>query len=273
MMYTVTMKKTSHITLSAIAILIVFGTYFAAKTRPTPTPEQAIDPVTRPKPEIAEQESPASENEIEETTATLSLSETVPHSAPFIIQAPGAKWDNPIFQDGCEEASMLMAMGWVTGRKSVTTAEAANDITALADFEVKQFGYHQDIGLPEIISVLREYFRYDQAMLLEDVTLSDIRQELSDGNIVLAPAFGQALGNPNFTSPGPITHMLVLTSYDEKTKEFVVNDPGTRRGESYRYKEDIFFESLWAFPSGTTHPPIPSPSKRQKSVIAIHPSE
>jgi hypothetical protein len=266
------MKKSLLLSVSIAAILIAKGMYFGTKilTKPVVEPVSRIEERTTTSP-AAEPAPPEPETDTpKDATASASAAE---HRVPFILQAPGAKWDDPIFQDGCEEASVLMAIGWVHDTESVTAAKAANDITALADFEVKRFGYHQDISLPEIVSMLREYFQYDRALLLEDVTLSDIRQELSDGNIVLAPAFGQALRNPNFTSPGPITHMLVLKGYDERTKEFIVNDPGTRRGESYRYKEGILFESLWAYPPGPTHPPIPSISKRQKSIIVIRPSE
>lgn len=266
------MKKSLPLSVSIAAILIAIGAYFGTNilTNPAAKPVSPIDERATTSPSI---EPPSPEPATEAPKEAIPSDSAAEHRVPFVLQAPGAKWDNPIFQDGCEEASMLMAIGWVHDTESVTAAKAANDITTLADFEVKRFGYHQDISLPEIVSVFREYFQYDQVMLLEDVTLSDIRQELSDGNIVLAPTFGQALRNPNFKSPGPITHMLVLTGYDKSTKEFIVNDPGTRRGENYRYTEDILFESLWAYPPGTTHPPIPSPSKRQKSVIVIRPSE
>lgn len=257
--------------MSIAAILFAIGVCFGTKI--------LMNPVAEPVSPVGEQTTTSTATEpvppepAVETPKDSTSSTTAPsaeHRIPFILQAPGAKWDNPIFQDGCEEASMLMAIGWVRDTESVTAAKVANDITALANFEVKRFGYHQDISLPEIVSVFWEYFQYGQAMLLEDVALSDIRQELSDENIVLAPTFGQALRNPNFKSPGPITHMLVLTGYDTTTKEFIVNDPGTRRGENYRYKEDVLFDSLWAYPPGTTHPPIPSPSERQKSVIVIN---
>jgi hypothetical protein len=273
------MKMTHLFGISAVTILIAFGAYFGMNgffhpvPEPLPPAEQETGPVTEPRQDESAMEVTGQVTDVQEGTGPQTLTGTVTLPAPFILQAPGAKWGNPIFQDGCEEASMLMAMGWVRNTESVAAAKAATDMTTLAGFEVKRFGYHQDVSLPEIVSILWEYFQYDRALLLEDITLSDIRQELSDGNIVLAPTFGGGLGNPFFTPPGPITHMLVLTGYDKSTKEFIVNDPGTRRGENYRYTEDILFESLWAYPPGTTHPPIPSPSKRRKSVIVVRPSE
>ncbi|MEI6650930.1 MAG: C39 family peptidase [Candidatus Moraniibacteriota bacterium] len=208
----------------------------------------------------------APKQDLEQTKQTVAK-----HSVPFILQAPGAKWGNPIFQDGCEEASMLMAIAWIRGTKSVSPTTAADDITKLAAFEVGRFGHHEDIDVSEILTVLREYFQYDQAKLLENTTLDDLKTQFADGNIILTPTYGAALGNPNFKAPGPVTHMLVLTGYDPKTDEFIVNDPGTRRGQNYRYKASVLFDAIWAFPPGAKHPPAPASASRKKSVIVIHP--
>lgn len=166
---------------------------------------------------------------------------------------------------------MLMAMGFVNGTTSITATDAADGITTLATFEKKRFGYHEDIDLSEIMSVFREYFRYDGVMVKNNLTADDIKRTLASGSIILAPTFGGALGNPFFTPPGPITHMLVLTGYDPMTGEFIVNDPGTRRGEGYRYREQILFDAIWAYPPGKTHPPVPEKSSRNKSVIIVSP--
>jgi len=41
------------------------------------------------------------------------------------------------------------------------------------------------------------------------------------------------LNNPNFKQPGPIYHMLVIKGYN--SWEFITNDPGTRKGNSFKY--------------------------------------
>ena len=65
------------------------------------------------------------------------------------------------------------------------------------------------------------------------MTEKTIKQALADGKLVILPASGKLLENPNFRQPGPIYHMLVITGYNGS--EFVTNDPGTRKGLNYKY--------------------------------------
>ncbi len=79
---------------------------------------------------------------------------------------------------------------------------------------------------------------------------SDILEELERGNLVLAPANGQALDNPHFTPPGPAHHFLVIKGYDYDRAEFITNDPGTRLGAGYRYPAEKLIAALRAYPTG-----------------------
>ena len=74
-----------------------------------------------------------------------------------------------------------------------------------------------------------------------DMSEDTIKQALTDKRLVVFPAQGQKLGNPNFTPPGPIYHMLVITGYD--ATNFITNDPGTRRGLNYKYTYDTLYEA------------------------------
>ena len=85
----------------------------------------------------------------------------------------------------------------------------------------------------------------------------------------MVPAFGQALKNPNFAKPGPITHMLVVVGYDEKTKEFITNDPGTKRGQNYRYNENVLFDAVWAYPAGKIHPDPPKNTSQKVMLVVL----
>lgn len=98
--YTCRMKKSLLITVSVLTFLLGETVFLHFKTPaepkiPTSKPRQQSEPEMG-KPERAVLPSAAEEKTI-----------------PFIAHAPGGKWDNPIFRDGCEEASMLMVMGWI----------------------------------------------------------------------------------------------------------------------------------------------------------------
>ncbi len=86
--------------------------------------------------------------------------------------------------------------------------------------------------------------------LVEDVTTDDMKNALSEGNIVIVPANGRKLQNPNFTAPGPLYHTLLVRGYDPATDEFIVNDPGTRKGNGYRYASDILFDAIQNYETG-----------------------
>lgn len=275
MIYTDSMSRSTRIPIIVSTVFLVgAGLYFRfLRTENSGTVASQAPTVTVPGPVV---ERPPADVPTQVPAAPGMTSETAPketevNDVPFFVQAPSAQWGDPIFQDGCEEASMLMAMGWVRGTTYVSASQESDAIIKLAGFEVSRLGHHEDVSLSEIITVLRENLRYDQATRLDDATPRDIERELSDGNIVLAPTFGQALHNPNFTAPGPITHMLVLTGYDPSAHEFIVNDPGTKHGKNYRYDEKILFDAIWAYPAGKTHPPAPAPSERTKSVIVVRP--
>ncbi len=188
---------------------------------------------------------------------------------PFTVQAPNANWDDPILQDGCEEAALLMADAWLREKELSDPTAITDAIRALADFEEKRFGHSEDMNLPELAIVIREYSGRGNIRTIDDATIEDIVVEIETGNLVLAPSYGRALGNPHFTAPGPITHMLVLIGYDLENREFVVNDPGTKYGKGYRYDEDVLFDAIWAYPPGRTHPEPPEPKERTKSVLII----
>ena len=49
--------------------------------------------------------------------------------------------------------------------------------------------------------------------------------------------------------------MLVVTGYDAEKKEFITNDPGTRKGAGYRYPEQVLFDAIREYPTGK-HVPI-----------------
>lgn len=202
----------------------------------------------------------------EEKPATIT--QKIEQSVPFIAQAPFGNWGDPNFQNACEEASIVMAMGWVKDEKNISPQEAQKRILEIIDFENKNLGYSVDTDTADMEKIFREYFKHKNVTSKKNITLEDLKAELQKDRIVIVPAFGRALSNPNFTQPGPIAHMLVLIGYDPKTQEFITNDPGTKKGANYRYAENVLFTAIWEYPSGPNNPPLPA-GKKMKAMISV----
>jgi hypothetical protein len=205
---------------------------------------------------------------ISATTETEIVIRDVLLDVPFTAQAPFGEWNNPIFQDGCEEAAVLMAIRWAKGG-GLTKEEAKSEIIKLADYQKDKYGEYRDTSSEDtVIRIIRGYFGYSQAEVKRSIAVDNIIKELMNGNLVITPMNGQKLGNPHYTSPGPERHMLVIRGYDSKTKEFITNDPGTRLGEKYRYKEEVLYNAIRDYLTGY-HLPI---EKEEKVMIVVRKS-
>lgn len=178
----------------------------------------------------------------------------IDHLVPFTPQAPLGEWSDPRQQDGCEEASALMAMAWVRG-ESLTLSQAKDKIIKIADYQQTKYGEHRDVSLNDILErIFKDYFSYNKVSLKNITGKEGIIEELAKEKVVLVPLNGQKLGNPYFSPPGPLRHMLVIRGYDKTTDEFITNDPGTRRGEGYRYKTAVIMEAITVYPTGYKEP-------------------
>lgn len=187
---------------------------------------------------------------------------------PFTSQAPFAQWSDSRQQDGCEEAGATMAMAWAQDKKTLSKEDAKKSILAISDFELKNYGEYRDVSLEDLRKwVFVDYFKYDEkkVRVVKNITIADIKKELTKGNLVLVPTDGRALKNPYFTAPGPERHVLVVKGYDKNKKEFITNDAGTKRGENYRYKEAVLFKAIRAYPTGY-HLPI---KKIEKKMLVV----
>lgn len=184
----------------------------------------------------------------------LPLSTKILIDVPFMVQAPFGRWDTSLFQDGCEEVSLLMAWHWLQGT-TLTEAQVAQEITKLSAFEDKKYGSAVDRSAADTAKLMQDYFGYTKIRVAYDVTAPDIIAELQQGNIVITPMDGRALNNPFYTPPGPERHMLVIRGYDPTTKEFITNDGGTKRGAGYRYGQQRLLSAIRDYPTGN-HQPI-----------------
>ncbi len=169
---------------------------------------------------------------------------------PFAVQAPYGNWTDQRQEDGCEEASALMAVSWAR-EKNLTKDIVLKEVTGISDFLLEKYGEYRDISTQDIIDwIFKDYFQYDQVTLRYNITIDDIIQELERGNLIITPMNGQLLGNPNFKAPGPPRHMIVIRGYDYATEEFITNDPGTKNGELYRYNTSVIYKAIRDYPTG-----------------------
>jgi hypothetical protein len=196
--------------------------------------------------------------------ATSSV-ELIDTDVAFTPQAPLGEWHDPRQQDGCEEASVLMAMSWAQGFE-LDPVSAKQKILEMSAFEMREWGSYVDTSAFDTMErLIKKYFNYPWVKIIYNLTPEDIERELMLGNLLIFPMNGRALFNPYFTAPGPERHMVLVRGYDMENQELITNDPGTRRGEAYRYKIDIFIKAIQDYPSGD-HEPI---TKEGKAMIVV----
>ncbi len=171
-------------------------------------------------------------------------------NVPFTSQAPTGNWADPRQQDGCEEAGLLMAWSWVNGVTSLVPREAEKAIVDMVKFEEQNYGDVPDIDAATVVKLMKDYYHYDKISVKYDITIEDIKKELLAGHLVLVPANGQKLGNPNYTGAGPVTHDIVIKGFDENKKQFITNDSGTRNGKSYVYSYSTLYNAMVDYPTG-----------------------
>lgn len=171
-------------------------------------------------------------------------------AVPFTSQAPYSEWSDPLQENGCEEASVLMAVYWARGL-NLDQATAKQEIIAMGNYQLQKYGEAVDTDSFDTVSRLfLGYWGFDQAQAHEQLSKSKMINALKAGQLILLPVNGQLLKNPHYTAPGPTTHMLVVLGYDPRTDEFITNDSGTRHGQSYRYPAARLIGAAVNYPTG-----------------------
>lgn len=182
------------------------------------------------------------------------LKETAKQNVPFIVQAPRAQWDDPRYQDACEEASLLMAHAWMSGAGAIARNDAESEMELLFARQQEMFGVDVvDTSVEDTAALFTAHFQ-QTAEVVRDTTVENMYRALAEGAIIIAPTNGRALGNPNFTNGGPDRHMVVVIGYDKNTREFITNDPGTRAGKGYRYKDATLYNAIRDYSTGHKKP-------------------
>lgn len=167
---------------------------------------------------------------------------------PFTTQAPNANWDKD-HEEFCEEASVLMVARYWQDRGIQDAADAEDALQQLKTWEVENLGLFESTTAEQTARMLREFYGFQDVIVVKSPTVDDIKQNISDGFPVIIPAAGRELNNPNFKQPGPLYHMLVVKGYTTDGK-FVTNDPGTRKGADYVYSESVLMNAIHDWNAG-----------------------
>ena len=192
---------------------------------------------------------------------------TVIDDVPFYAQAPLGRWSDPRQQEGCEEASVMMAVDWAENRtRTPQQAEAA--IIAMSEFERANFGAFVDSSTLDTFDWLMiEHHEFFGGEYVEGIDALDVMQALSEGMIVVLPVNGTVLDNPYFQGGGPLRHMIVVYGYDYVTGEFLTHEPGTIRGDGYRYSFHTLDLAINDYNSGT-YEPLPVPPRTAMILVS-----
>lgn len=157
----------------------------------------------------------------------------------FQSQTPLGNWD-ALHEEACEEASLILVKYWQTS-VALSAQTMENQIQALTSWEDAN-GYPKDLTAKQLAEVAKSYYDISNAKASYDVSIDSIKKEIAQNHPVIIPAAGRLLGNPYFTPPGPVYHMLVIIGYDQNS--FIVQDVGTRRGDHYRYNPTILLNAI-----------------------------
>ena len=229
------------------ASLFLGGRYFLRKsnTAPQTVIQNIKDEVLPPPPEMIPAQNATNNGNASQSAITLPGKISI--KVPFTSQAPFGVWDAR-HEEACEEASLIMLHAYLHNI-SLNPNSAEKEIQAMIDFEIKNYGDYKDTTAEQSIRLYNEFYAPESGKKLQaiyDFDASAIKEELAKGSPVIVPAAGRELGNPNFTPPGPVYHNLVLVGYSGN--QIITNDPGTRKGEGYRYNIDVLFKAIHDFP-------------------------
>jgi len=174
----------------------------------------------------------------------------IKQSVFFTVQAPHAQWSDEKYQDACEEACALMAHMWVQDKNRLSKNEVEAELEKMFVKEKEMFGEDVlDTSAEDTAKFMREYYDMD-IEVKKSITMQDLYDLLAQDTIIIVPTNGKWLNNPHFSNGGPERHMLVLIGYNKNNKEFVTNDPGTRFGKNYKYKDSVLYNAIRDYQTG-----------------------
>lgn len=193
----------------------------------------------------------------------IEILDSVNLAIPFQSQAPHGNWDHP-YQEACEEASVILSVNYLRGRTGITKDEMNEKILALVDWQNENWSGHYDLTAERTAEMIEGFYGKEfKTEIIYDFEWDEVKKALSQGYPVIAPTAGRLLGNPYYTAPGPLYHMLVIKGYTSKV--IITNDVGTRRGADYQYSYNTLYNGIHDWNDGDVN-------NGQKAIIIIKPA-
>ena len=195
-------------------------------------------------------------------------------AVPFSSQAPRGDWSLP-WQEACEETSALLVDAFWKG-ESPTIDQVESQVLALVAWQNAHFGFYKHTTAAETATMIREVYGYKRVEVRYDITIADIVAQVRAGRPVIVPLAGRLLGNPYYTSPGPVYHMLVVKGVAEDGA-LITNDVGTRHGRNLTYAPDVFLRAIHDVPTGGDEwavdvDPVSYVQSGRRAMIVVYPN-
>lgn len=160
-------------------------------------------------------------------------------NVPFTSQAPAGNWSEP-WKNACEETSIYMVSSFYTN-DTIKRDEAIKRIKEIIATKNAEFQISKDESLQKISELITLLDLPWETEIKENPSIEDIKKQLVNNQPIIAPVFAPILG---ITEDGPDYHVMVITGYDDKTNEFIVNDPALKNGKGIRFEYDVFMKAI-----------------------------
>jgi len=160
---------------------------------------------------------------------------------PYTVQAPYAQWGDDTYQNGCEEAALLMVhLYW---QKQLLDADIATaEIKNMVDWQKSTYGSHFDLSVWKLTDFAAEYLgSLYQSSVYRSPSAEDLEREIALGRPIIVPVMSHSLENSHY-GRNDAYHMLVIKGYDETG--WITNDPGIKEGENYHYTFEIMKKAM-----------------------------
>lgn len=189
-------------------------------------------------------------------------------NVPFFAQAPGGGWNDTCQGAACEETALVQAYMWINGVNYTDKYGIYSDsdmlqryglrqILAMCDYEYDNFPSHlyHDTSINDTAKLWQGFYGRP-SKVIENPTAGRLKRGIDAGHTYVVPINGEKiLTSLPYSDPAKLpAHSILLVGYNEARGEFIVNDPGTWRGQGWRFNQEDLMAAIRDYPSGNEAP-------------------